>query len=235
MSNKQTLQENNSVINDNNNDLDTIIEMINNLPEAGGGDIPEASILMQENGVYDVTDYTTAIVDVDEYEKMVLFALDQLESLVNYDITSVHNYGFAYKTALKTINLPNCTSLGSRAFVNCTGATSIHLPSVTTLGTYAFSNMSSLPSITFYNTIRVFVNMFDGCKALTKVILYSSTVCTLNNVSAFNNTPIASGTGYIYVPDNLIDSYKSATNWSTFANQIRGTSELSPPPEPEPF
>ena len=44
---------------------------------------------------------------------------------------------------------------------------------------------------------------------------------TLKNISAFNSTPIKSGTGYIYVPMSLVDTYKSATNWSTFANQFR--------------
>jgi hypothetical protein len=43
----------------------------------------------------------------------------------------------------------------------------------------------------------------------------------LASPNAFNNTPIKSGTGYIYVPATLIDSYKSATNWSTYAAQFR--------------
>lgn len=34
-------------------------------------------------------------------------------------------------------------------------------------------------------------------------------------------TPMKSGTGYIYVPAALVDSYKAATNWSTYADQIR--------------
>lgn len=32
---------------------------------------------------------------------------------------------------------------------------------------------------------------------------------------------------YFYVPDNLVDSYKAATNWSTYASQIRPISELA--------
>jgi hypothetical protein len=46
-------------------------------------------------------------------------------------------------------------------------------------------------------------------------------ICNLLNTNAFVNTPIAKSTGYIYVPRALVDSYKSATNWSTYANQIR--------------
>ncbi len=51
-------------------------------------------------------------------------------------------------------------------------------------------------------------------------------VPTLSNSNAFANTPIAQGTGYIYVPDNLVASFKTATNWSTYASQIKGVSEL---------
>jgi hypothetical protein len=29
------------------------------------------------------------------------------------------------------------------------------------------------------------------------------------------------GTGYIYVPATLVDTYKAGTNWSTHADQIR--------------
>ena len=42
----------------------------------------------------------------------------------------------------------------------------------------------------------------------------------LSNTSAFNSTPITFGTGYIYAPRALVDSYKAATNWSTYADQI---------------
>ena len=63
---------------------------------------------------------------------------------------------------------------------------------------------------------------FYSCSALVTVILrYTDAVCTLAGTNAFTSTPIASGTGYIYVPSALIDSYKAATNWSTYADQIR--------------
>ena len=62
---------------------------------------------------------------------------------------------------------------------------------------------------------------FCGCSKLTTLILRSETMCTLSNTNAFSSTPIESGTGYIYVPRALVDSYKAASNWSTYANQIR--------------
>ena len=44
------------------------------------------------------------------------------------------------------------------------------------------------------------------------------------NSNAFNNTPYAgysnhfSGTPYIYVPASLVDTYKTATNWTYFSS-----------------
>lgn len=68
---------------------------------------------------------------------------------------------------------------------------------------------------------------FNSCSNLKKFVLSNVTnVPNLYNKAAFNSTPIASGTGYIYVPDALVDSFKSATNWSTYADQIKGISEL---------
>ena len=50
-------------------------------------------------------------------------------------------------------------------------------------------------------------------------------MCVLTSKYALYNTPIAKGTGYIYVPDALVNDYKKATNWSVFANQIKPLSE----------
>ena len=44
--------------------------------------------------------------------------------------------------------------------------------------------------------------------------------------NAFGNTPIGKGAGHVYVPDELVDAYKTATNWVAFADQIKPISEL---------
>jgi hypothetical protein len=63
---------------------------------------------------------------------------------------------------------------------------------------------------------------FNACSELTELILRKTgSICTLSNVNGVNNSPIGKGTGYVYVPASLVDSYKAANNWSTFAAQIR--------------
>jgi hypothetical protein len=64
-------------------------------------------------------------------------------------------------------------------------------------------------------------NAFGSCSKLTTVILGSNTLCTINKKSYFYNTPIHEGTGFIYVPRALIDSYKADTYWATYSSQFR--------------
>lgn len=62
---------------------------------------------------------------------------------------------------------------------------------------------------------------FNGCTALVALILAKTTLVPLTDVNAFENSTVATGTGYIYVPSALVSEYKTATNWVTYASQIR--------------
>lgn len=62
---------------------------------------------------------------------------------------------------------------------------------------------------------------FIGCSALDTLILRGSSVKTLGGAAALSGTPIASGTGFIYVPSALLVDYKADTNWATYADQFR--------------
>ena len=69
-------------------------------------------------------------------------------------------------------------------------------------------------------------SMFNGCSSLIKLIINNPILFPMTNSNMLQSTPIAKGTGYVYVPDDMVDTYKSATNWSTYASQIKGMSEL---------
>ena len=87
--------------------------------------------------------------------------------------------------------------------------------------TGSFMGCSNLTKIDFDVLEEMKDADFYQCSALTAVIIRSPAVCTMSTSNAFKLTPIASGTGYIYVPAALVDSYKAATNWSVYADQIR--------------
>ncbi|MBR3159229.1 MAG: hypothetical protein IKF14_09030 [Atopobiaceae bacterium] len=52
------------------------------------------------------------------------------------------------------------------------------------------------------------------------LVLPGETLCRLSG-SLNSDVPIAQGTGYVYVPSSLVDDYKVAGGWSTYAAQIR--------------
>ena len=50
-------------------------------------------------------------------------------------------------------------------------------------------------------------------------------MCSLGGTGAFSNTPIGLGYGWSYVPADWVDTYKAASNWSTYAARIVSLSE----------
>ena len=145
-------------------------------------------------------------------------------------VTSIGSYAFAYCVGLALNKLPSSlTTIGSAGFSNCSNVTFTVVPSgVTNISSNAFIRCSKLTELTFQGYVSVINSYaFNNCSALTKVIFPNVTsVPRLSDANAFVNTPIAKGTGYIYVPDTLVDSFKSASNWSSLADQIKGVSEL---------
>ena len=135
------------------------------------------------------------------------------------NVVSIRYRAFYWCTALTTVNLPEVVTIEEGAFSSCSSLSSITLTKVETIGQSAFSHCTSLTSIDLPSVTSIDVNGFRYCSNLTSFILSGSTVCTLGG-AALNDTSIASGTGYIYVPSNLVDTYKAANNWSTYANQI---------------
>ena len=92
---------------------------------------------------------------------------------------------------------------------------------ISKIGQYAFYGCTALTVVDVPNVTTIEANSLYGCSTLSDLILRGDTVCTLANANALTNSAIAKGTGYIYVPRALVDSYKAATNWSTYAAQFR--------------
>ena len=151
------------------------------------------------------------------------------------------DYMFSDCNALTTVSLPQVTEISQYAFQNCFSLQSANFPLVTKVGNYAFKNARVkrivLPATTTLGTYlnheygsaevdlsakptSIVANAFNSAYNMTALILRYSEMIPLTNVNAFTNTPIQAGYGWIYVPSDLVDTYKSATNWSTFAEQI---------------
>ena len=130
-------------------------------------------------------------------------------------------------TRLQTISFPLCSRVMTKAFFNCSSLAEIVLPQCVVVNDTAFGRCTSLtrvelggPSLAYSSTIMLWAAAFSSCTKLQTLQLNYNYVATLSNSNAFVGTPIASGTGSIYVPASLVDVYKVASNWSYFADQI---------------
>ena len=115
-------------------------------------------------------------------------------------ITSIGNYAFSYCYSLVSIAIPSSvTSIGNTAFNYCESLASLAIPgSVTSIGSQAFYYCDG---VAFYD--------FN----------HHTSVPTLENTNAFNGI---SADCQIRVPASLVDTWKAATNWSTYADHIVG-------------
>ena len=150
-----------------------------------------------------------------------------IESVSFPNVTSISSNAFVYCYKLVSVNFPKATEIGSDAFSVCSGLTNITFPEVTKVSSAAFENCSKLVSADFPKVNNIGTTVFRYCSVLTSVILRNETPIKLGNVNAFNSTPIANGTGYIYVPAALVDAYKAATNWATYAAQFRALEDYT--------
>lgn len=114
------------------------------------------------------------------------------------------------------------TSIGDYAFWGCTSLTSVTIGnSVTTIGEHAFFSCTSLTSVTIPNSVtNIEPSAFSSCSNLISVTINNSIPPTLSiDVFEFN-----ASNRKIYVPAESVNTYKAATNWSTYANDIEAIS-----------
>ena len=135
-------------------------------------------------------------------------------------VETVGAYAFYSCSRLTTVTFPAAMSIGNYAFQECTALLTVDFPAVTSINRGAFSRCYALATANFPVATSIGRDAFAGCSKLTALVLRSETMATAES-GVLGSTPIESGTGYIYVPRALVDSYKSASNWSTYANQFR--------------
>ena len=128
------------------------------------------------------------------------------KTLTEYEsdnVQTIGQYAFSSMTTLETVRA-SATSIEQYALNNCTALTEVDLTATgsVSIGEYAFS----------------------GSSALKRVIIRSNSVASLAQYNAFDYT----GHCLIYVPDNLVSSYKSAPRWNNnnIVDRIYGISDM---------
>jgi hypothetical protein len=154
---------------------------------------------------------------------------DKLATIDLSHVTKIYEYAFDGCSSLTSVNLSLAVEIGAHAFALCSNITLAGMMrSIKDIGEYAFIGCAKISVIDTLYLSSIGALAFSGCNALTTLVIRTEySVATLANVDAFNRTPIASGTGYIYVPAALVEEYKAATNWSTYANQFRALEDYT--------
>ena len=164
----------------------------------------------------------------EEYESVVRGIPDLMEqrltrTLVEYECDKVTEDTGQYVlwglSSLKKLSLPNVKTISHHSFDECISLVDLNVPSAEVWGTDVIRKtkikMLDLPNIT-----RFYQYAFRD-SPLEALILRGSKIPSVDSSNFLTTTPIASGTGYIYIRRSLVDSCKAATNISVYASQVR--------------
>lgn len=166
------------------------------------------------------------------------YAFNGLKALTNFNVDPACfvSLGFGSFDGFKLfseITFQNVTTVGAQAFRG-TGISKIKLPSVETME--ASSNYDGIFS---YCKNLVLVDLGENCSSIGNesfgrgvgtsgnnitIICRASTPPTLGG-TIFGSTVSNAAIEGIYVPDESVDAYKAATNWSTYSAKIKPLSE----------
>jgi hypothetical protein len=133
--------------------------------------------------------------------------------------------------SLTKADLPLILRLEMSFFESCTALMDVSIPSCSSLYSYAFKSCTSLSFLSLPALNNIYPSVFMNCTSLETLVLTSTTMVKLSNSNAFNNTPMNNSTylgyfGSIYVPSDLVDSYKASTNWTYLSDRITSIENL---------
>lgn len=222
----------------NSDNLATTISAIQTGGTGGGSTIEKGVIVNACDDEGYITDVT--VVGITSLPANYFAAKDtNYRNGINYRLKNVNlpnnlrvlgSYAFYYCSTLELNSLPeSITSLGTYTFYGNSKITLKRIPSgVKILGNYVFNLCGGLTELTIEGDLTTINNYaLSNCANLSKIVMPNLTsVPELKHTNAFNNMPISKNTGYIYVPDSLVEEMKIATNWSTYATRIKGVSAL---------
>lgn len=168
-------------------------------------------------------------------------------------VTTLNDAAFMSCNNLISASFPKVTYLPSNCFRSCENLEKISIPSCNSINVctlayinklkevccpasyvdgFAFDSDPELEKVDFTQTsndgsMSIGYAAFSSCNKLKILALRSEKVWTLNDSSCFQGTLIESGTGFIYVPKSHIEEYKTATNWTVYADQFRALEDYT--------
>lgn len=145
-----------------------------------------------------------------------------ITEISDHSAKTVRGQAFYRLSALLKVDLPKVEQIGNGAFYGCNALIAVAFPALTWIDSTGFYNCRTLQKVDLGVVAYIGASCFNACYQLDTIIIRKTDgVCEMVNANAIGGTKIAGGTGYIYVPAALVEQYKAATNWSTYAAQIR--------------
>lgn len=154
------------------------------------------------------------------------YGCTSLNHLVANGVTNISASALSCGDGTLSVSLPSLTGTVDRCFQGSGIKRVEDLGTITELvdGNYdrgAFFNSAKLEFVALPATITKIGNYaFTGCSALKTIVCRAIEPPTLGSANPFTNVNI-------YVPDESVDSYKEASNWSSFASSIKPLSEYT--------
>lgn len=152
------------------------------------------------------------------------YTFQSCSNLKTVDLPVCENVGycaFDYCKSIQSINIPNCKVIDFAGLGNLNVLQSISLPLCKSIGQYGMNNCYKLQSISLPLCSYIGPVGLYGCSSLSVAYIGTGidTVCVLNDINALQGCPALTS---IYVPASLVESYKTATNWTYYSNKIFG-------------
>ena len=160
-----------------------------------------------------------SVTSIGSYAFYLCYLLDSVT--IPESVTNIENYAFYNCHSLASVDIPDSvTSIKHAAFYYCHSLASVTIPdSVTNIEDYAFYNCYSLASVTIPDSVTSIGSYaFYNCFGAKEYHLLPTTPPSLPNANAFSGIP---SDCIIYVPVGSLEAYRTATNWSTYADQMQ--------------
>lgn len=209
------------------------------------GDIPSALNSLQKY-VDMISGDITSVSDENatSVRSSCFYYCGKLQEVYLPNVTFIGLSAFRGCGMLSKINIQNVETLDDSALAGCCRIIELYLPKAITIGNSACNRMTALKKVTIGNIKTIEAYAFDGninCEEidislnenvdsigayaffnnkLSKLIIRGTALIPLASSNALVGTLIADGTGKIYVDPSMVDTYKTATNWSTYASVI---------------
>lgn len=225
-----------------------------NVPAAGITPEGTKSLTITENGTVteDVSTYKNVEVTVavqasgGTEDKTAAFLDGTITAYSNSELTEIREKAFYGCIKMTSVDLPNVTTLGADAFNTCKWLETVNIPKLTALPYQCFYYGFSLPDKLVFpvcKSVAGYVISYAETKTLDILgggqidsyafyrASYFTTLILRNTetVTKLQSAPSSVWQDYtsvtVYVPDALLENYKTATNWVKMAGQIKALSE----------